>query len=354
MAYAAAAQNGFHTFFSFDMTVINCGDTTIIPGNIAEYANHPAQLKDAGGASFVSTFNGGAGCKNNDEWMQVVKDQGIATRFIPAFFDDLTNDELKSTYSCINGDLLWGGGWPKGDNPIDWTEDAYRISRDGISRPTDFYVTTVSPHFNVHWPGRNYIWRFDDHLYASRWELLVQNRNLVDAVEIVSWNDYGESHYIGPIGRDLPAGSSEWVTGFDHTGFLTMTGYWASYFKTGVAPVITQDKIFIWGRPHGVNDSPTESDPVGPPQNAEWVSDTLWIVLFATGPGSLEVTQGSSTLTHEVVQGVNKLSMPLGVASSVTAVLTRNTHQVFDFTGPVSFTHSPTSYNFNTNMIAGP
>lgn len=36
--------------------------------------------------------------------------------------------------------------------------------------------------------GRNSIWDFDNHLYANRWELLVQQRNSVDAVEIVSWN----------------------------------------------------------------------------------------------------------------------------------------------------------------------
>ena len=58
--------------------------------------------------------------------------------------------------------------------------------------------------------------RGDNWLYNKRWEQLVANRNLVDAVEIISWNDYGESTYIGPIGKDQP-GSQAWVTGFDHT-----------------------------------------------------------------------------------------------------------------------------------------
>lgn len=60
-------------------------------------------------------------------------------------------------------------------------------------------------------------------------------------VEIITWNgtssfhdhprvllrgktfdiDYGESSYIGPIGRDQP-GSNPWVDGFPHTGMWPM------------------------------------------------------------------------------------------------------------------------------------
>lgn len=133
-----------------------------------------------------------------------------------------------------------------------------------------------------------------------------------------------------------------------------MTGYWTSYFKTGVAPTITHDKIFVWGRPHGVNDNPTQGDSVGRPQNADWVTDKLWIVLFSTGSGSLTVTQGSSHQVHNVVHGVNKISQPLGVSKSVTAVLTRKGHQVFHWTTPIAFTHSPAHYNFNTHAASGP
>ena len=53
--------------------------------------------------------------------------------------------------------------------------------------------------------------------YNSRWETLIANRDSVDIVEIVTWNDYGESHYIGPIHGAQP-NSQAWVDGFDHTG----------------------------------------------------------------------------------------------------------------------------------------
>ena len=57
----------------------------------------------------------------------------------------------------------------------------------------------------------------DLHLYARRWEALVKDRDNVDIVQIVTWNDYGESHYIGPIKGAQP-NSEAWTRGMDHTG----------------------------------------------------------------------------------------------------------------------------------------
>ncbi|KIO26865.1 glycoside hydrolase family 71 protein, partial [Tulasnella calospora MUT 4182] len=347
-AYDAAAANGFKMVLSFDMTVLGCGDSNVIQSNVDKYSNHPAQLKDNGGKAIVTTFDGG-NCKSSDEW----KSELDGARFVPAFFNDLNYVSLKSLYPVVGGDLLWGGAWPKFDEPISWSEDSFRISHNGLNRGAgDLYITTVSPWFFTHYGGKNFIWHNDDHLWNNRWEDLVEHRNQVDAVEIVSWNDYGESTYIGPIGKDQP-GSEAWVNGFDHRAFLEMTGYYASAFKSGSWPSITSDKIFIYGRPHGVNDQ-ASSDPLPRPDRYNWVTDKLWIVLFSTGSGSLTVTQGSSSSTTQVKAGVNKISMPLGVASSVTAVLTRGGEQVFDFTAPISFGHSPKTYNFNMNAAMGP
>ena len=52
----------------------------------------------------------------------------------------------------------------------------------------------------------------------TRWENVIANRDKVSLVEIVTWNDFGESHYIGPQHGQLPPGSEAWVNGFDHSG----------------------------------------------------------------------------------------------------------------------------------------
>ena len=57
----------------------------------------------------------------------------------------------------------------------------------------------------------------DEHLWVSRWETLVANRDKVFLVEICTWNDFGESHYVGPVLGMQPM-SEAWVNGFDHQG----------------------------------------------------------------------------------------------------------------------------------------
>ena len=57
----------------------------------------------------------------------------------------------------------------------------------------------------------------DEHLWVARWENLIANRDKVSLVEIVTWNDYGESHYVGPVEGVQPM-SQSWVNGFDHQG----------------------------------------------------------------------------------------------------------------------------------------
>jgi glucan endo-1,3-alpha-glucosidase len=111
----------------------------------------------------------------------------------------------------------------------------------------------------------------NDHLYAKRWETIFDNRDQIDIAQIITWNDYGESHYIGPIEGDQP-NSQAWVDGFNHTAWLDMTTYYANAFKTGSYPEITQDKIYLWSRPHP-RDATASSDSVGKPQSYQLLED---------------------------------------------------------------------------------
>jgi Glycosyl hydrolase family 71 len=54
------------------------------------------------------------------------------------------------------------------------------------------------------------------------------------------------------------------------TAWLDMTSYYAAAFKTGSYPAITQDKIYLWARPHPKNATAT-SDSVPKPTNFELV-----------------------------------------------------------------------------------
>ena len=53
--------------------------------------------------------------------------------------------------------------------------------------------------------------------------MLVQNRTSVPLAEVLTWNDFGESHYVGPIEGIQPM-SQGWVNGYDHQGASLLFG----------------------------------------------------------------------------------------------------------------------------------
>ena len=55
-----------------------------------------------------------------------------------------------------------------------------------------------------------------------------------------------------------------------HTAFLYMTNYYATAYKTGTYPTITEDSIHLWARPHPKDANAPDS--VGKPTNFELVS----------------------------------------------------------------------------------
>lgn len=108
-------------------------------------------------------------------------------------------------------------------------------------------------------------------------------------VEILTWNDYGESSYVGPIKGSQP-NSQAWTDGMNHTcsfrilfalrcntdnllsAWLGLTKYYATAFKTGQYPAVEQDQIYMWSRPHSTNAQ--APDPVPQPSNFQLVRFT--------------------------------------------------------------------------------
>jgi Glycosyl hydrolase family 71 len=95
------------------------------------------------------------------------------------------------------------------------------IARRRLTKTCVFHSPFLGSHYSV---GSclihmhiQFIYLSDQHLYSKRWESLIASRDNVDIVEILTWNDYGESHYIGPIKGSQP-NSQAWVDGLNHTG----------------------------------------------------------------------------------------------------------------------------------------
>lgn len=383
-AFQAAEQSctGFKLFMSFDMTVLPCNtaaDAAALRNYITTYASHPNQFKYEGRV-FASSFAGdtctfGQGSATAGWKSQFIQQLtgGNAVFFVPSFFVD---PSTFSTYSgVIDGMFNWNSGWPIQITTSSLTSAGNFVggllgnvvsSLVGATTPDQAYISVlqpmnkiymaaVSPWFFTHYSpqtyNKNWIYLSDDHLYAKRWENLIQIRDQVAIVECLTWNDYGESHYLGPIKGAQP-NSQAWVDGFEHTGWLNLTAYYAAAFKTGSFPSIPKDQIVMWSRPHPAY--ATAPDPVGQPKNFQLTMDKVWAVVLATSPCTVTLeTSGSNSQAFQVSPGVSKLSIAISPGDSMKATLERNgdvvlTVQPHNFT----FNPNPSSYNFNAYVIA--
>jgi len=186
----------------------------------------------------------------------------------------------------------------------------------------------------------------NDHLYNKRWETVITNRDQIDIVQIITWNDYGESHYIGPIQGDQP-NSQAWVDGFNHTAWLDMTTYYANAFKTGSFPEINQDKIYLWSRPHP-RDATASSDSVGKPQSYQLMEDAVYAVVMATSPSKVTLsTSPSQSKTFDVPAGVSKLSIPISAGGTMYGKIERDGNIVVELDPDFNFDSNPKTYNYN-------
>ncbi|KAH9965400.1 glycoside hydrolase family 71 protein [Russula dissimulans] len=366
-SYEAALQlqTGFKLFLSFDMTSIPGGseaDVEFLRQYLELVGHHPNQFSYHGRA-LVSTFAGDQctfGQKSlADGWSAArsALESVCPIHFVPALFIDPARYPV---LRCIDGIFHWNGSWP-----IHLTKDSRREEIECPALDTDrhhlrnlphrTYMAAVSPWFFTHYGpdswNKNWIYRGDDWLLVRRWEHLLAHRNAIDIVQVISWNDYGESHYIAPV-RGAQPNSQAWVDGFPHTPWLVLNAYFARAFKEGRMPPIECDKVFIWARPHPKN--ATAPDPVPRPRDWELVEDKFWVVVFARAPCVALLSSGDERpWRFTCPAGVSKLSCSLRINHGMRAELVRNGAVVAQcHPQEYRFEPEPKMYNFNVYVAA--
>ncbi|KAI0316035.1 glycoside hydrolase [Amylostereum chailletii] len=379
LAFQAAQElgTGFKLFMSFDMSAMPCAtedDAAVLRKYITDYAQHPNQLIYKGRV-YATTFAGqeckfGQGSVVTGWATQFSRHPDLTgmnrVYFVPGFFID---PATFPTYNdVIDGSINWNSAWPTSitaenvgglsqaqlDDLLAGTatDNSYLSGLASMSNSSDKgYLPTVSPWFFTHYSpqtfNKNWVYYGDSHMYAKRWESLVSRRDQFDIVEVVTWNDFGESHYIGPIEGAQP-NSQAWVDGFDHTAWLGLTNYYAQAFKAGSFPAITEDKLYMWARPNP-KDATTTDDSVGQPTNFEMETDTVWVVALTTAAATVTLsTTSSDAKSSNVSAGLSKLSIPISAGGIMHGQIVRNGQVAVDLQ-PAGFTFNsnPTNYNYN-------
>jgi len=293
----------------------------------------------------------------NDAWTYVKAKVGqiAPVHLVPTFFIDPAR---YPSLSSMDGYFNWNGSWP-----LHLTPDSSREEIECPRLDTDrrhlrhlggrTFMAPVSPWFFTHYGvdswNKNWIYRGDDWLYIRRWEQLIAMRDEVDIVQIVSWNDYGESHYIGPIKGAQP-NSHAWVDGYPHEPWLHLTEYYAQAFKTGRYPA-AKDRIYMWARPHLKNAEASE-DRVPRPKNWELTDDKFWVLIFAREPAVVELAESDEQppKLFEVTEGVTKLYGTMHPGGCMVARLLRGGNVIQECPAEgdkLCFQTDPKMYNFN-------
>ncbi|CAH7688326.1 glycosyl hydrolase family 71-domain-containing protein [Phakopsora pachyrhizi] len=350
----ATSGQPFKMFLSLDMSVIqSASDVTTW---VTQFLTRPSQL-NVGGRPLLSTFAGEEnklGATNlSVGWQAAAKTPLLSMNppvnplFIPVW-SSADPRSVVSSNPVVDGIMTWKS-WPTASEVVDTSVDT-QFQADSLKN-NKLFMAGVSPCFFTHYSDKNYIFKSDDNLYITRWKELISMPTQPDFIEIISWNDYGESHYIGPIAGTHPSGTT-WVDGFDHQAWLSMTDYFITWYKTGTPPTIAEDAVYFQYRPHSV--SAVASDPLGPPANASVSNDAVYAATFLT-PNStastLSIAVGGVSRTFNITQpgSVSTFIAPWSGSGGAVevALLDKNGKTLLKKTGSQKIDNTIKLYNFN-------
>lgn len=185
-------------------------------------------------------------------------------------------------------------------------------------------------------------------------------------VEILTWNDYGESHYIGPLkNKHTDDGASKWSNDLPHNGWLDLSKPFIAAYKnkdTNVAEYIEKDQIIYWYRRNlkALNcdatdttsgrapSKPNENYFQGRPDGWQTMEDAVYVVSLLQSAGTVIVKSGSNTVTKEVPAGATLIKVDAGLGKQ-TFTLKRGSNNVLSDTSLMDITSvCPCGlYNFN-------
>ncbi|KAJ5797947.1 uncharacterized protein N7503_007243 [Penicillium pulvis] len=254
--FAAAAGTNFKLFISFDMS---WGlDVTQLAAFMAPYATQDAYYM-VNGQAFVSTYTGGT--ISNAAWDSgfiepLTSTYGITPFFVPDF-EDFSGypTGIFSAYPVLNGVYSWESAWPSpGTTPANVSDSVDSAALQEAHAAGRVYMMPLSS-FQFKYLGSGQDWyRIGEVNLPERMGQVLQLQP--DFVEVITWNDAGESHYVGNFWQEQIAGSTigDYADGFDHKGWLQIITPFIKAYKAGatsisqISPPSTSPVGTLWYR----------------------------------------------------------------------------------------------------------
>ncbi|KAJ5887845.1 hypothetical protein N7495_007886 [Penicillium taxi] len=243
-AFAAAESLKFHLFFSFDYDGNGAWPKMQVAALLKNYSTSSAYYRHHG-KPFTSTFEG---TSNAEDWVTIKKE--IDCFFVPDWSSVKPASALQLAGGVVDGLFSWAA-WPAADSRrMNTYADASYIQ--SLKQANKSYMMPASPWFYTNMPKYKKNWAsHGDDLWYDRWVEIAFLEP--EWVEIISWNDYGESHYIGPLNEKgygvFIAGKApfNYARDMPHDGWRAQLPYVIDLYKAGKAS-ITEESLVVWYR----------------------------------------------------------------------------------------------------------
>lgn len=324
------------------------------------YLNNSTYFKYAS-LPLVSTFNGGL--ISNDEWYYgLVSAVSTPIYFLPSFQDIPASSTFFSTFPSANGTFNWNA-WPQitqGPVSVLSSDDDSTLQLAATNTPGKTFMMAISPlqYKNLGTADLNWYRRGEENLELRLGQVLAMQPDLL---EFITWNDAGESHYMGNSWPEPIVGSPQAVysTGYDHTGYWQILRSFIQSWKAGAT---TTDTMYptngaavqgvFWHHTMLANASCDD-----PPAGSDLPEDRITaVVLLAANATThfLDIYSGYNTLgAFQLTPGFNEVAVD-GMGLGAVSVVVRdggNDAVVVNGTGPIDVTDAGVC-NYNFQVVA--
>lgn len=319
---AAAARRNFVIVPNIDATgSVSGAQPADVALKLSQLFASPAAYRLSSGEYVLSSFKAES---KSPQWWSEIKSAlqskyGIKVAFI-AVFNDASDANMRAFAPFSYALSIWGPRTPM--TVASSPNRAAKARALGVKWMSPVAVQDVRPR------GGKYAEAGNTETLRASWKRAITDG--ADFVQMVTWNDYSESTSFAPSAAHGKV-------------FLDINAYYARQFKTGSAPAITGDALYLTHRIQPFAAKPTNQSRLMVPTldgTSMAPRDTVEVLTVLRAPAKVTVSIGGVARTIDAPAGVSAATFPLRVGS-VSATASRNGAQIAAVNSPFRVVSTP-------------
>lgn len=310
---AEQVDPGFSIVLMPDMTSLTSVDQATLAADLAALAASKSVYRLSDGRLVVSPFK--AENRTAQWWATfnttMKQAHGIEVALVPVFLNFSANADAFASVSY--GFSNWGNRSPnlQGGIPTN-TSKAHTLGKIWM-QPVS--VQDERPNQGIYDEANN-----TENLRVT-WTNAISAG--ADWIQLTTWNDYSEGTQFSPSVHN------------DHA-YLDISSYYLTRFKTGVAPAIVRDTVYLTHRVQFASARPTSGTQtkfMTPRSGTSTPRDTVEVLSFLTSAATINASVGGQSLSYQATAGVATRTIPLRLGVN-SATVTRAGAQTAAVTSP--------------------